>query len=398
MTPQLARKLDPDSVPDLKALCLGGEAFTKKLLTLWSHRLRLFQFYGPSECSINSSTREIDNPNADPPNIGLPNSAACWVIMPGSHNNDVEFIKNDPKFHDFVFYKTGDLVRWNSDGTLLFRGRADTQVKPNGQRLELGEIEYHLALEPEIHIAIALVPKAGHCQGNLVAVIMPKMGSSDRMSTQDISILYWRKDANMRHVVDGIKSKLYDVLPRYMVPKIWAFLACMPMSSFGKVARVRIRGWVEGINDEAFSKITGEISESGRNLDYATTLERQISEIWSSVIKRPRDRVGLNRPLVFLGGDLVQAQDVVARRRLQGIRISIRDVLSYQGVAEASSHATVSNAPTGSHPTTRELEILERWSTEGYMVVLKILQPNEVPSLEIIVARGELMTREDVQR
>jgi non-ribosomal peptide synthetase component F len=42
------------------------------------------------------------------------------------------------------FYKTGDLVRYNADGTLRFVGHADSQSKLNGQRLELGEIEHHL--------------------------------------------------------------------------------------------------------------------------------------------------------------------------------------------------------------------------------------------------------------
>ncbi|KAI1819369.1 hypothetical protein F4861DRAFT_146977 [Xylaria intraflava] len=400
MTPSLARHLHPDSVPGLKTLCLGGEAFTKELVILWSHRLKLFQFYGPSECSINSSTREIDNPDADPLNIGPPNSAACWVVEPGNHHklvpvgaigellvsgpivglgyfkdpirtsqvfiSGVEFVKNDPKFRDFVFYKTGDLVRWNSDGTLIFCGRADTQVKLNGQRLELGEVEYHLALDPEIHLAIALVPQAGRCQGNLLAVITPKTTSSNQTPTPDISVLRWRKDAKLRNVVDGIRSRLYDVLPRYMVPTIWAFLACMPISSSGKVDRVHIRKWVEGMSEEVFSEITSDLPESERKLDDATILEQKILEVWSSVLKRPKEQVGLDRPFVFLGGDSVQAQDVVARCRQRGIHVNIRDILSCQGVAEASSRATIPNALTGSSSGTLGYGLLEKWRTQKY--------------------------------
>ena len=59
-------------------------------------------------------------------------------------------------------YKTGDLVRYNSDGSLDYLGRKDSQVKVNGQRLELGEVEHHLSAHEDVSRAISLVPKDGH--------------------------------------------------------------------------------------------------------------------------------------------------------------------------------------------------------------------------------------------
>lgn len=168
MTPSTVRALKPEAVPGLDTLCVGGEALLKEIVTTWSERINLFQFYGPSECSINSSSRAITRKNADPLNIGFPNCAACWVVMPNDHNrlvpigsigellvsgsivglgyfkdpirtsqvilDDISFVKNDPLYRNFRFYKTGDLVRWSSDGSLTFCGRVDTQVKLNGDR------------------------------------------------------------------------------------------------------------------------------------------------------------------------------------------------------------------------------------------------------------------------
>lgn len=59
------------------------------------------------------------------------------------------------------FYKTGDLARWNYDGTVEFMGRKDSQTKIHGQRIELEEIEHHLAMNPPIGQAIVCVPGVG---------------------------------------------------------------------------------------------------------------------------------------------------------------------------------------------------------------------------------------------
>ncbi|WP_156100658.1 AMP-binding protein, partial [Gillisia sp. Hel_I_29] len=53
-------------------------------------------------------------------------------------------------------YKTGDLGRWNSDGTITFLGREDAQVKIRGYRIELGEIESVLLGHADIDEAVVL--------------------------------------------------------------------------------------------------------------------------------------------------------------------------------------------------------------------------------------------------
>jgi amino acid adenylation domain-containing protein len=71
-----------------------------------------------------------------------------------------------------VLYKTGDLGRHGADGTIEFLGRADFQVKLNGYRVELGEIEAALQHHPGIQQAIVTVNGTGHAQ-QLVAYVVP---------------------------------------------------------------------------------------------------------------------------------------------------------------------------------------------------------------------------------
>ena len=54
-------------------------------------------------------------------------------------------------------YKTGDLAKWNEDGTISFIGRKDFQVKVNGHRIELGEIEACIYQYPNIEKVVVLL-------------------------------------------------------------------------------------------------------------------------------------------------------------------------------------------------------------------------------------------------
>ncbi|GKZ25564.1 nonribosomal peptide synthase [Aspergillus brasiliensis] len=381
MTPSLARALKPDDVPGLKTMCLGGEAFPKEIVTMWSERINLWQFYGPSECSINSSSRPITRPDADPLNIGPPNSAACWVVDTQDYNklvpvgaigellvsgpivgmgylknavktaeaflDQVVFVsKDDPQFGGFRFYRTGDLVRWNSDGTITFCGRADTQVKLNGQRLELAEVEYQLGLDDGVQYAIAMSPQTGRCKNNLIAILTVKgtNGSNQGNAADEIPLLD-RRDPIVQQTVKKLRSQLQHALPRYMVPTIWAFVGRMPMSASGKIDRVQLRNWVQEMSQETFDAITGRSFEAEDHVLGLSRLEQEIQLAWAEALGLSAAEVGLQQPFVALGGDSIKALDAVARCRARQIKISMVHILSCEGVREAASLAEVQETP-----------------------------------------------------
>ncbi|MGN6395818.1 MAG: non-ribosomal peptide synthetase [Mucilaginibacter sp.] len=114
-----------------------------------------------------------------------------------------------------MMYRTGDLGRMMPDYNMEFLGRKDNQVKINGFRVELGEIESVL----------------NSCEAVYNAVVLAKEGSdgSKRLIAYIVSNGRFDKDA----IEDFLKTKL----PEYMIPGMWVPLESLPLNSNGKIDR-----------------------------------------------------------------------------------------------------------------------------------------------------------------
>ncbi|MCP4153286.1 MAG: amino acid adenylation domain-containing protein, partial [bacterium] len=111
-------------------------------------------------------------------------------------------------------YKTGDLGRWQSDGTIEFRGRSDTQMKIRGYRIEPGEIETQLTKHPSIEAAVVTVKEG---TDYLCAYIVPVNGKNHTAPGPDL------------------KKHLSRILPEYMIPTHYTTLDRLPLNSIGKI-------------------------------------------------------------------------------------------------------------------------------------------------------------------
>jgi amino acid adenylation domain-containing protein len=120
-----------------------------------------------------------------------------------------------------VYHRTGDLVRWDNDGNLLFLGRKDRQVKVRGYRIELDEIEAALYTHDAVESAAVLAVQGDDGSKHLEAVVVLKPGST----VQPAELV--------RHVS--------SLLPPYAVPEKVGFLRSMPRTSTGKVDRIQLQ-------------------------------------------------------------------------------------------------------------------------------------------------------------
>ncbi len=178
-------------------------------------------------------------------------------------------------------YRTGDLASWLPDGNLLFRGRADQQVKVRGFRVELGEIESVLAACPGVAAAaVVLRQEAG--EKRLVAYVAAGPGEPP--------------------TAGALLAELRDKLPEYMVPAAFVFLPALPLSPNGKVD-VRALPAPERVRPDLETAYAAPKSE----------LERIIAAVWQEELKV--ERVGIHDNFFDLGGHSLLLARVHARLR-----------------------------------------------------------------------------------
>ncbi|WP_217215552.1 non-ribosomal peptide synthetase [Streptomyces sp. AC550_RSS872] len=236
LPPALLELLDPDRVPLLRLVSVGGEPFSGRLTTRWSRDRRFVNGYGTTETTIGVIYKECTGLWRSPPPIGRPvdNHQAYILddelrpVPPGAVGElfvggagvargylgrparTAERFLPDPFRPGGRLYRTGDLARWSAEGDIVFLGRRDRQVKVRGQRVELGEIESALAGLPEVSAAVV-----ADLDGTLAGYLVPTAGQ--------------------RTDLDGIRRHLADRLPAYMVPALLTEVERIPITASGKV-------------------------------------------------------------------------------------------------------------------------------------------------------------------
>jgi len=119
-----------------------------------------------------------------------------------------------------LLYRTGDLFMWTPEGQLMYAGRADSQVKVNGHRMELGEIEHTLQAHPKVERAIVLV----------------RTDLPGRLEVKTL-VCYVQCTAGGGLPNDEIKEFLTQQLPYYMVPTYYVHMEEWPLNPSNKVMR-----------------------------------------------------------------------------------------------------------------------------------------------------------------
>lgn len=362
LTPSVANTLHPSAIPTLKTLSLGGEALTQDHVAVWAREVFLINIYGPAETSIWSTCLTGLQPDTAPSNIGRGIGALMWITEISNHNRlcpigcvgelliegpivareylnlkektEQAFIENPAwlQGQHRRLYKTGDLVRYNTDGTIDYIGRRDNQIKLRGQRIELAEIEHHLSTHSQLRHSMVAFPKSGVCKNRLVAVLsLHEIPLPWATGGTQVQLIGKQQNEIAKLHLSAIRALLSDKVPEFMVPGIWLVVEAIPMTTSGKTNRLHMTKWIEEMTDELYDSAMSIQEEDGSELS-ATAMEETLQKILSVVLNVPV--VKLNMSFLSLGGDSITAMQVIARCRAEGIALTVQDIMRSKTVSK----------------------------------------------------------------
>ncbi|WP_245235370.1 AMP-binding protein [Streptomyces violaceorubidus] len=256
------RELPSDSMPTLRFSIFLGEQLTVEQAEAWRRaapRGVLENAYGPTEMTVFVSSYRLPDRVTNWPttaNRTIPvgrvyDHLEAVVVADGREADEGELCVRGPQRFDgyldprdnagrFLtlrqgrfgpaggplpgpadWYRTGDLVSRDQDGTLTHLGRLDAQVKIRGHRVELAEIEGALRLQPDVADAVVLALPGHFGSQDLVAFYtsVPGHGTDSR----------------------ALRTHLARTLPAYMIPRRFTLLDSLPLTSNGKVDRMALR-------------------------------------------------------------------------------------------------------------------------------------------------------------
>ncbi|WP_103546713.1 non-ribosomal peptide synthetase/type I polyketide synthase [Streptomyces sp. B226SN101] len=326
----------------LKLLVVGSDAWSvgeyRRLAELCGPGTRLVNSYGLTEATIDSASFEgpVDDlePGAMVP-IGrpLPNSTLhvldahgepvppgvpgeLWIGGDGvalgyagdPEQTEARFVTRtlsrsaDGDARPERLYRTGDIARWDAHGRVHLLGRTDGQVKLRGHRIEIGEIEAHLAQWPPLARAVVTVRADTGGEAALCAYCVPAPGAT----------------------LDGraLRRHLARSLPSYMIPSHFVELPALPLTANGKVDTAALPAPRAETGDRPYE-------------EPVTLYEISVARHWKTLLGR--EQIGLEDDFFELGGSSIKLIELLHQLRTEfgvGVPVSrLYQVTTLHGMA-----------------------------------------------------------------
>ena len=348
----LSALLDDGAVPaSVRMVNVAGEPLKQALaerLFAQTGVERLANLYGPTETTTYSTWVEMDRDTGFNPTIGRPVANTQIYILDSQGGPVAQGVPGEihiagagvargylnrseltgERFLADPFsakpearmYKTGDLGRWRTDGSIDYLGRNDFQIKIRGFRIELGEIESRLAAIAGVKEAVVLAREDVPGDKRLVAYLVPQAGAVLSPA--------------------ALRAVLAAFLAEHMIPSAFVELDALPLTPNGKLDR-------KALPAPGHASLAAQAYESAQG-----EIETAIATIWQDLLRI--DRVGRHDNFFALGGhSLLVVQLAERMRRMQPpLTIPLAKLIKNPTVAGIAASAAFMSGNTAGSPGT----------------------------------------------
>ncbi|MBF3524326.1 amino acid adenylation domain-containing protein [Burkholderia pseudomallei] len=356
-----ARGPEDEAYPQVTLV--GGEAIGEGM---WSELASVssrtyYNVYGPTECTVDATLARITAEHA--PHIGGPlANVRAYVLnerlspapvgvrgelyiggagVARGYLNRPELTRerfiDDPFVAGGRLYKTGDLARWRTDGSLEYLGRNDFQVKIRGFRIELGEIEAQLAKVTGVREVVVLArdsasavhdsatehaaPDALSPSPETSTATAAATATATATATEKRLVAYYKGDAD----VAALRAQAAQHLPSYMVPSAYVRLDAWPLTPNGKLDRRALPAPA----DDAYARAEYEAPQGAK--------EEALAEIWRDLLQV--DQISRHDNFFQLGGHSLLAISLGDMMRERGLHADVRTLFNAETLAALAAQS-----------------------------------------------------------
>jgi amino acid adenylation domain-containing protein len=309
----------------IKYMIFGGERLHPGKLKPWMNQFpetKFINMYGITETTVHTTFKEISSKNIEEgiSNIGIPLPTLKTYIfdqqmkpvpegivgelyvsgnsLSSGYLNQPDLTASrffpNPYKQEETLYRTGDLVYQSFDGDLIYKGRADQQVKIMGFRIELGEIETHLSAIEYIKEVVADVKE---------------------INGEKVLVAYYTTAESRSVDRSELRTYLADKLPDYMLPGYFIKIDHFPVTANGKIDKNSLPG------------ITGHDVIRKEYVQPESHTEKALTRIWENILNV--DKIGITDNFFELGGHSLKVGQAINKiYETLSLQISYKDFFS----------------------------------------------------------------------